>query len=292
MRAWMAGVLVAVPAIGQVELAPRLEEGRVDRYRLEAEIVQSQEGEGALGERTLTQAVELRLTTVGVDDEGRAVVSVVVERASAELAEDDGEGGTSTQGFEWPPAEGAEESALSEAWSVLVGTVLRCTVAPDGRVIGVEGSTEGWREGGGQLGLLGVMAPGAVDRTLSRIWRLDPAGEVRSPGDTWEDLEEFAISPGRRARQERAMTLERVEDGRAFVTGHVTFGAVAPTTPTMVELALSGAGSIDATWDLGLGAIESRRERGEMVLEASLGEEGPSVTTTARSRLRIARLGL
>jgi hypothetical protein len=58
----------------------------------------------------------------------------------------------------------------------------------------------------------------------------------------------------------------------------------------MVEMALSGAGSIDAVWSLDLGAIESWRERGEMVLDASLGEDGPAITTTTRNRLSLTRL--
>lgn len=302
MRRWlsvaMSGAVLSMPALAQeARLHPQFKPDEVDHYRIVATIALVQEGDEAVGSRTLEETVDLRVRVAGVHPDGRAVVSVAMERVEAVLTEAPKDGDSTERRFRWAEGDeiGEDPDDFVKVWALAADTVLQCVVDPDGRVGRVEGAEEmGERlddlEIEGARAMLGVLAPTMAGTTLTKIWGLDPTGGARRPGDVWGLSEQVRVSGSRTAKRETTLTLDSIVGDVAILSGKVRLMPDEGPESSVVDVAMAGEGRAEVAWNIGRGAIDSWEETSEVKLVASLGSEGPRVTTVVNRHLTLTHL--
>lgn len=279
MRILAVALLLTVSAHAQVTFEPSFEPEHVDRFRIEATLTVQQEGEEAIEPRSLSHTVDIRLTTAHVDASGRAIVSLAFDRVDVTLSDGDRE-----QHFRWP-TEDEGETDLALAWSMLADDVLRVIVNPDGRIRGVEGvESLGQRlEDVDEAGpMLGLFAPDVIAQTLTPIWAIDPAGDVRTPGDEWIIAERRAITGQRRIQLNRTYVLDALDEQRATMTIASSVEMLPLATPTQVDVSVDWTGEGAAVWNLADGIADEWGEESTVVITASLQDIDPITTRLTR----------
>lgn len=313
-----------------ISLAPRLEVGRRDRYRFEAEFretlgdaPQAAVGgvEGLTPQRTMVQRGVVRLSVVRVVPGEGATVRLVFE----ELFVQSRSGDEPPVVFEWreeaPPApddnkaedapdadagaspvpEQEKPHPLAAPGEALRRATLEFAVARNGEVSSVLGLDDAWRVAAGDKSsgtrLLGLFAPGAVETRLEALLRVDagwPARD-RAVGDSWEVIDSAALADRVRAVTATSLTLARISEGVAEIEGVSSVELALPPRdydPADFKPTISEQqGEVRVRWDAARGRLLDRHEKRMLRVSVTLDDGLLTSAVTVSSRVNLTFLG-
>lgn len=278
------------PAAGKVDLRPKFEPGQTTRYVMTVtsdNTVKPQDKQEPEQRQTITQEFTLSVRTVKSDGESGATVEIVFDRVKVRLKTDELDlSFDSDPAKSPPPAKGprkdeideAMEGVLRQAFQGMVGQKLTVVYDGNGNIKSVEG--------GGGLGLPGLMDKAgvgspkdAVGGIFGPITTRKSGGGLVSVGEKWQNVDEVSVGPFGEFRMVTDHQLRSSRDGRAEVTFN---GRVEPASaaPGAAPVSVKGGGSRGMyVWDTRLGQLRSMTSEQQMNLEGTKGGLGSMSST-------------
>jgi hypothetical protein len=283
---WDMPVLIDRHAELWVHLEPRW----AQRYRISSRL------ESQLGERTanwLEQKAVILIVIAAVEPDGAAIIRIRIESLQA-LAQGWGEPLKYPRGEEDPAP--AEHEAIKRMFDALGEAVVELRIDPRGHaalISGLDAATTAANasELEGASRLLGIFAPGAVERIVASVLLPDPERRERRIRESWTDSHTIPVLGQNEARITTHYTLDSMRDDVAHVNGEVKVELLEPRRrePTEPRLRLKDqSGSVRVQWDTGNRRLKSRVMETRVVWLSALAAE-PEIRSelTVRSRVEI-----
>lgn len=288
----------AEPARAGILLSAELAPGWSNRYQITSRLELKANDESI---DLLEQIITLRLAAVAREDNEEApptvTVRATIERANVTLTSS----GDTVQTIIPAPANDVDppndaSPHLARIYRSLSEAVLEFEISPTGRARLISGldtalSAAEAVEPQNPSRFLGVLAPGAVERTIAAIITLDPHNRSRTPSATWRDEQRIPMmgAPGQLVTD---YTLVGIDNGRAQVRARIT-AALDPSAapvPTQPAIAIEEqSGELTALWDVENRRLIERTSETRIVMSARLRTDPPiEASRTATSRVTIS----
>jgi len=256
-------LMLAAPALARQDgaaVTPPRDPGATMTYRLTAATTLDQQGE-----RTAVRQ-EARLAFRISDDTIRDVRLVDVRLLELTITIDQGDESyevvaTRTEDGVDLSSEGAPDEVISIARAV-ADAAIRLGMAPDGRIVGVQGLASAASiadEAATTAGVaLSVFYPEAIAGALEPIFFADDAGAApRSPGDAWTVESDRPLGEGRTIVETLACVFEEGFSWTGDLTIAIEHDDDLPATTSRVEVT-GQSGSVAAQWNAEAGMLERR----------------------------------
>ncbi|TVQ32148.1 MAG: hypothetical protein EA376_06630 [Phycisphaeraceae bacterium] len=276
-----------------VEPRPKLEQGAAWNYDISIDLVVSQRDVT----HRLVQSGRLRLQVKRVDDEGMATVTGRLSRLSMMWSDDDGQ-----VEFTWDIATdaGAEratspDEALTNAARLLARGTIELQVAPDGRVIRVQGvdeATEALAESDRVPTLaMGIFGRDELGDILSHVWRAEGLVDApRAARQGWQTERAIPMGPAGELIFVTDWIVEEAGAQTVRFRGRESAEVARPerpdeTAPSMRLAEHEGEGR--GAWSMRHGAISELAHRRRIATEWRYGDLSVPQTQTSRLSIRL-----